>query len=494
MAVEVAVRCLGADAASLSRFDRAEGITRVLRNHGDLAPWEEPRPLHETYRIDGWRNLVTVLLQGRSWTGTLDDPDLPGPDRDLLVSLDKYAALSSPVFVGGQVWGELYVTRRAGRPPFEELDLMVAQTLMGLVGAALRHLQDRAVLHELAYRDRLTGLGNRRAVDDRLERVFARDPLAAPVGLLVGDVNGLKEVNDEQGHAEGDRLLREVARVLTAEVARHPGGLAARIGGDEFSVVLEGVDDEQMQEVTKRLTAEVEALAVGDGLSCGFAVAEQRPGGAPSPAAAGRALLRLADAMQYRSKRQSRATRNGRVADGLGTLARHQIGAADRAAGRELAGRVLTAVQAADGDTEERLAALAASVAQGLGAASWWLSDSDGRDLVIRRGEYLRQGDLGTGTMPVAAGDRYPLADYPASAAVLRGGVFFATLEDGHSTERAFLAANGYVSMLAAGTTRNGVGWLVEIMGDAVTQPLAPHEGLLLALVELAANGAPGGR
>ncbi|MEX2626085.1 MAG: sensor domain-containing diguanylate cyclase, partial [Ilumatobacteraceae bacterium] len=249
----MALVCLNADSASLSRFDRAEGVARTLRNSGDLAEWEQARPDDETYRLEGQRRLFTVLLQGRAWNGTVDDPDLPAVDRDLLASLDKYAALATPVFVGSDVWGELYVTRAIGRERFSDLDLALAQALVGLVGAALRHLKDRAVLHELAYRDRLTGLVNRRAVDDRLERIFAHAALPAPVALILGDVNGLKLVNDERGHSEGDRLLRQIAELLTREIAHHPGGLAARIGGDEFCLVLEGVDETEVRTVVERV-------------------------------------------------------------------------------------------------------------------------------------------------------------------------------------------------------------------------------------------------
>ena len=488
LAVHVALRCLDADSVSLSRFDRAEGVVRVLRNHGDLAPWEESRPQDETYRLEGFRRLVAVLLQGQPWRGTLDDEDLPTADRELLDAIGKYAVLASPLFVGTEVWGELYATREHGRPAFSEFDLVLCQTLVGLVGAALRHLQDRAVLHELAYRDRLTGLANRRAVDERLESVFADDAQVGHVGVVLGDVNGLKDVNDHRGHAEGDRLLREVAEVLTREVARHPGGLASRMGGDEFCLVLEGVEEDEIRAITERLMAETQALSLGGGLSCGYALVHGRPGGAPTPAAAGRALLRLADAMQYRRKREIRAARAGRTIEESTVGTRHEEGTGARAAGRALAREVLTAVQEAGGGVEGRLAALASSAAIALGAASWWLSSSDGVDLVVRAGEYLRHGDSGPGAVPVAAGDRYGIDEYPASAAVLRGGVFFATLEEGDPNEREFLAANGYVAILGTGATRDTTGWLVEICADAFTAPLAPHEGLLLALTQLAAG------
>jgi diguanylate cyclase (GGDEF)-like protein len=491
LAVDVALRCLEADSASLSWFDRAEGVARTLRNHGNLAAWEDERPTDETYRLEGHRGLITVLLQGRAWHGTVDDEQVPAADRELLQRAGKYAALASPVLVGSDVWGELYVTRAHGRPPFGELDLTMCQTLVGLVGAALRHLQDRAVLRDMAYRDPLTGLANRRAIDERLESVFAEEHLTRPVAVVLGDVNGLKEVNDERGHGEGDRLLRETAEILTREVANHPGGLAARIGGDEFCLVLEGVSEAEVQQVAARVMTATVQLPAGGGMSCGYAIADRRPGGAPTPGASARAMLRLADAMQYREKRRARAIRAGVPLTPPVGIPRQEPRNAEREVGRKLATAALQAIQTVRDDPEQRLAALAASAAATLGAASWWVSASDGTALEIRQGQYLRLSDTGPGNQPSGIGDRYRLADYPASAAVLGGGALFATLEDGELSEREFLAANGYTALLGTGVTQDGVGWLVEICADAVTEPLAPHEGLLIALTLLAAGSGP---
>ncbi|HSK24949.1 MAG TPA: diguanylate cyclase [Egicoccus sp.] len=488
LAVEAAIEVLAADAATLSQFDRAQGIAQVLRNHGRLAPWEQERPVGEAYLLGEYPHLGTLLLEGHAWSGPADDPRLQPDERDLLASLGKETVAMVPVYAGGAVWGGLHVLREDGGTPFVDVEVEVLHTLAALVGAALRHLQDRAVLRDMAYLDRLTGLGNRRAVDERLESVFADVRLATPVTVLLGDVNGLKEVNDERGHSEGDRLLRETAEILTREVARHPGGLAARIGGDEFCLVLEGVTEDEVQQIAGRVMTATAALPAGGGLSCGYAIADRRPGGAPTPGAAARAMLRLADAMQYREKRRARAIRAGVPLTPAVGIPRQEPRNAEREVGRKLAAAVLEAVRAAPDDVENRLAALASSAAATLGAASWWVSASDGVALEIRRGGYLRQSDSGPGNRPTEMGDRYLLADYPASAAVLAGGALFATLEDGELTEREFLAANGYTALLGTGVTRDGVGWLVEVCADALTEPLAPHEGLLLALTLLAAG------
>ncbi|MBS3942457.1 MAG: sensor domain-containing diguanylate cyclase [Actinobacteria bacterium] len=491
LAVQAAIEVLAADAATLSQFDRAQGIAQVLRNHGRLAPWEQERPLGESYLLGEHPHLGTLLLEGHAWWGPVDDPRLQPGERELLASLGKQTVAMVPVHTGGGVWGGLHVLREDGGTPFVDVDVEVLHTLAALVGGALRHLQDRAVLRDMAYRDPLTGLGNRRAVDERLEAVFTDERLATPVAVVLGDVNGLKEVNDERGHGEGDRLLRETADILTREIARHPRGLAARIGGDEFCLLLEGVTDDEVQQVAMRVMTATATLPTGSGMSCGYAITDRRPGGAPTPGAAARALLRLADAMQYREKRRARALRVDPPLTPPVGVPRQEPRHPARDVGRKLAAAALQALQAAPDDLEVRLGALAVSAATTLGAAAWWVSASDGIALEVRRGEFLRDPDTDHVNEAQGVGDRYLLEDYPASAAVLGGGAFFATIEDGELSEREFLAANRYTAVLGTGVTRDGVGWLVEICADAMTEPLAPHEGLLIALTLLAAGSGP---
>lgn len=145
--------------------------------------------------------------------------------------------------------------------------------------AIIRDLTERrrreSDLIYLSTHDRLTGLMNRLAFDEALARLDARGP--HPVGVLMVDLDDLKRVNDEQGHAAGDAMLRRVADVLRATF--RADDVVARIGGDEFAVLTAGKDATSVQLLANRL---LDALAQHNReydeaplkLSIGVAVAE----------------------------------------------------------------------------------------------------------------------------------------------------------------------------------------------------------------------------
>jgi len=106
--------------------------------------------------------------------------------------------------------------------------------------AALKEREAQA--QRLADRDPLTGLYNRRRMLDLLEAAIAEAALQSQyVGLLFIDLNGFKGINDEYGHAAGDKILTTVASRIAARVRN--GDLVCRYGGDEFVVVLPSVPD-----------------------------------------------------------------------------------------------------------------------------------------------------------------------------------------------------------------------------------------------------------
>lgn len=109
-------------------------------------------------------------------------------------------------------------------------------------------LKEEKILY-LSHHDSLTGLYNRTFFENELNRLDSPEYL--PLSYIIGDVNGLKLVNDTLGHAEGDRLLTGIAGLLT--LCCRQGDALARIGGDEFCILLPNTPLETAQEVCKSI-------------------------------------------------------------------------------------------------------------------------------------------------------------------------------------------------------------------------------------------------
>ena len=142
-------------------------------------------------------------------------------------------------------------------------------------GVALRNAHLRAELRRLAYIDPLTGLANRRAIDDRLEE-FA----AGVVSVLFVDFDGLKRINDLLGYEAGDGVIRAVGEALRG--LESPNWFPGRLGGDEFVVLLPGAEADRARVEAAVLASRLDDLEVPDaaasqfgGASVGWATAER---------------------------------------------------------------------------------------------------------------------------------------------------------------------------------------------------------------------------
>ncbi len=126
-----------------------------------------------------------------------------------------------------------------------------------------QHAEERAVIEQLATTDPLTGLANRRGLNARLSEEIARATrYDETFSLLVLDLDHFKRVNDTYGHDMGDRVLREVARVLQEE-CREPD-MAGRWGGEEFIMVLPQSDLSEARDVASRIRRRVERETFGE--------------------------------------------------------------------------------------------------------------------------------------------------------------------------------------------------------------------------------------
>lgn len=117
-----------------------------------------------------------------------------------------------------------------------------------------------AKLEKSALSDPLTSLANRRAWDNHVKREFARAQRSRRnLSIAVIDADNFKAFNDRFGHAAGDRTLKRISAVL-AKYTRRSGELAARLGGEEFGLLLPEIESEEAKRVCERLLAEIAEL------------------------------------------------------------------------------------------------------------------------------------------------------------------------------------------------------------------------------------------
>ena len=173
--------------------------------------------------------------------------------------------MSTPLYYQGKLIGFLVADN------YEENEMMNTRYLLETVGAFMAmYVVNRRLLEQLEFasgNDSLTGVKNRNAMDI----YFNRHAGESQLGVLFIDVNGLKYVNDTQGHAEGDRLLQNLAEFLCRYFPRDN---IYRSGGDEFVIVTPGTTEEKMRGKTRKIKDAMQKESFS--FAIGYAVSDHR--------------------------------------------------------------------------------------------------------------------------------------------------------------------------------------------------------------------------
>jgi diguanylate cyclase (GGDEF)-like protein len=488
VAAEEARAATGAASLSVSRWDRDGGVLRTIINVGSLGPGEERYPAGEVYPLGEDRSGQRLLTEGLPYFNAVDDPGVDPWCAARLRRLGKESEVGVPIVVEGEPWGEVYATTAPGEPRFRGEDVRFLEAVAGQLAVAIERAELFSRVSRLAYEDPLTGLANRRALEERLERAVARAlERGAELALLLCDVDELKAINDDHGHDGGDRALRSVGEALVAAAATRPGNLVGRLSGDEFCVVMEGATLEHARAVAAATLASLGAPSNGRiSISCG-AAALDRGVGSPSQ------LLRAADAALYRAKRNG----GGQIFTAGSQMPERAARGDRRALRRSTRDRVRDAMQelaerfedslAGEGPLE-RIEAVAIHLAEALNAAAWAVSFAPaGGDNIHTVAQADTRDQRLEGMRLEVDNDIYAIDDYPATARLIRAGAgaFVVRVDDSTAdpAERALLELNGRTSVLAAAAADHDFTWLLELYSDGRSAPLeeAMYEcGLLL--------------
>jgi diguanylate cyclase (GGDEF)-like protein len=211
--------------------------------------------------------------------------------------LDSCASCE-PLVVGGEVLGSVLLIHEQPLDGDQDRRLEESSAQAAPVLANLRNLE---VAELQAATDPLTGLPNKRSLDDALRRLLTQsERTGLPLSVVVIDLDHFKSVNDTHGHEMGDRVLAAFGALLTAE--QRASDFAARSGGEEFVVLLPGTDALGAMSVAEKLRLATQRLDVGGVSVTGSFGVASFPDHGPDAAR----LLRLADRALYAAKHNGR--------------------------------------------------------------------------------------------------------------------------------------------------------------------------------------------
>mgnify|MGYP004706179107 FL=1 len=222
--------------------------------------------------------------QGRSYYMSDLEQERGQPSYEMLKAQQVWRLLAVPLMKGGAVVGFLGVDN----PRAHYDDATLLSSIQFFVTNSLDRKKQKAYLEKLSYRDMLTGLYNRNRYIERLEAY--KQVQDQQIGAIYIDLNGLKKVNDEQGHRAGDELIVRAAGTIAGIFAED----AYRVGGDEFVVILLDVSREEFARKTEQLRRQMQENSVDASIGGVWQASTENLEN----------LLRRADENMYREKKR----------------------------------------------------------------------------------------------------------------------------------------------------------------------------------------------
>jgi diguanylate cyclase (GGDEF)-like protein/PAS domain S-box-containing protein len=291
---------------------RETGLQLFPQSAGSLFVYRESRDVLE--HVARWGDgpaLDKTLAPDECWALRLGRPHYATPSgsircRHAHEESRGYACV--PFHGQGQILGLFHIAVPVdadNRRPEREIEQRLS-AMTDRVGPALANLRLRDAMREMALRDGLTGLYNRRYLEDALNREIHRAERSGnPLAVIMIDIDNFKQFNDRHGHDAGDFVLSALARAIARNI--RPSDLACRYGGEEFAVVLPEASVEiacQRAEEMRHAIRNTNLTHLGQTLaapSASFGIAMHPGDGVNAPD-----LLKAADRALYRAKHEGR--------------------------------------------------------------------------------------------------------------------------------------------------------------------------------------------
>jgi diguanylate cyclase (GGDEF)-like protein/PAS domain S-box-containing protein len=291
-ALGYAPRIFPAAPGAVALLDSSRTLTEVIGSWNDC---RLPTPAFEPAAC--W-----ALRTGHPHLVLADDTTAPCAHADGV----KNTYLCTPILAQGETLGIVHFQATTETPTLDASELSFKTTFAGQVGLSLANIKLREALRTQSIRDALTGLYNRRYLEETLDRELRRAARAVQsLGLLMIDLDHFKKFNDTYGHDAGDAVLRETAQFLAKGIRAED--FVCRFGGEEFVVILPTADQEASQARAERLQSKMRELNVmHQGKTLGRITISIGVAAFPRHGTSPKELMAAADAALYEAKRRGR--------------------------------------------------------------------------------------------------------------------------------------------------------------------------------------------
>jgi diguanylate cyclase (GGDEF)-like protein/PAS domain S-box-containing protein len=218
----------------------------------------------------------------------------------------NHSYLCIPILAQGETLGIIHFQATDAAPDLDATETSFKTTFAGQVGLSIANIRLREALRTQSIRDPLTGLYNRRYLEETLDREVRRAARAVQsLGVLMIDLDHFKKFNDTFGHDAGDAVLRETAQFLAKGIRAED--FVCRFGGEEFVVILPTADPEASQARAERLRSKMNELNVmHQGRTLGRITISVGVAAFPEHGKSPNELMAAADAALYEAKKRGR--------------------------------------------------------------------------------------------------------------------------------------------------------------------------------------------